>query len=278
LHQRDFFLEKVMLDLNEFERPFRQMVPVWKGRFVLCKKKYRVRAEDGWHLVEVKGNEAKAIEPYYGQETIKSLAGFSFNQQFIPASLDVFRRKFGMMQSLAHLRFCCPETFAAIRVVEWDGHFYFLEPDYSSFAIYDVKAKFDAEESLEGMKGLTPELRMVYLFHSLQRKQVQEALAAAEAEAEAERIKNSFPMRLKARFDAAGAVMLNYSLNSRHVVVDWEIPGMPHKYNTVLDRDSFMILEAGYCMSGDDRRHNITSLVKTAQDYEERGLTYVTRG
>jgi hypothetical protein len=49
------------------------------------------------------------------------------------------------------------------------------------------------------------------------------------------------------------------------------------KYNSVLDSQTFMVLEAGYCMSNDDKRHNITSMVKTAEEYEQKDLTYITR-
>jgi len=38
-----------------------------------------------------------------------------------------------------------------------------------------------------------------------------------------------------------------------------------------------MVIEAGYCLSGGDKKLNVTSLAKTAEEYEERDVIFITR-
>ena len=85
------------------------------------------------------------------------------------------------------------------------------------------------------------------------------------------------PYKLKRSFELAGAEMLNYSITGKRIIIDWQIKGGGYKYNSVIDIDTFNVIEAGYCMSGDDKKHNITSMIKTAEIYEEDRLTYITR-
>ena len=265
------FLEIEVLNFDLIDKEQKALVPIHNKRFIYSKKRYKVEAEDGWAIVSLKGNKASYIEPYYEQEEILSFPAFVYHEQFVPSSFGVFKSHFGFNKMLGKLNFAPEETFQAIRLVRWeDGRFYYLKPDYASFLCLELKDVFDQEESIESKKCVTPELRTLFLFHSLERNKIKEELARKEEE-------NSLPARLKRRFESSGAVLLNYRISGDHVIVDWEIPGWPHKYNSVLNTD-FTVIEAGYCMSDDDKRHNITSLVKTAEDYEERDLIYVTRG
>jgi hypothetical protein len=115
------------------------------------------------------------------------------------------------------------------------------------------------------------------LFHALERDQLKKVLIEKVAKEEHERRMKDIPYRLNKIFENAGATLLNYSLSNKRIIVDWEIMGQKHRYNSVIDAATFKIIEAGYCMSGDDKRHNVTSLVKTAEEYAERNLTYITR-
>ena len=85
------------------------------------------------------------------------------------------------------------------------------------------------------------------------------------------------PYKLKRSFELAGAEMLNYSITGKRIIIDWQIKGGGYKYNSVIDTDTFKVIEAGYCMSGADKRFNVIGLIKTAEEYEENGLIYITR-
>jgi hypothetical protein len=87
----------------------------------------------------------------------------------------------------------------------------------------------------------------------------------------------TIPGRLKVSFDRGGARLLGYSLSGSRIIVDWCLTDSSYKYNSVIDANTWKIIECGYCMNNDDFRHNITSMVKTAEEYESRRVVHITR-
>lgn len=266
-----------MIDFNSLVKPFRVTVPVLGNQFLFNKKSYRLRCRDGWFEVEISGNRVHPIQQAVPQGKYNFVQGFTHNNQIIFQNFDVAKRKYRLSMR-APLHFNQSQTFEAIRAIVWeDRQVYWVEPDYSSVQVFVTKDIYDREGTLEGEKGVTPELRSLFLFHSLERDQLKALAVEAQQKEDHEKMMNDLPSRLRFTFQRAGAEFLSYSLSGNRIIVDWKVSDSPFKYNSVLDSQTFMVLEAGYCMSGDDRRHNITSMVKTAEDYEQRDLTYITR-
>lgn len=264
-----------MLDLQRFAKPFRVVVPVRDGQFIYHKKGYVIRAENGWALVEIKNSHAKKIED--ASPSCQNIAGYTHHNSILFQNFDVAKKKFRLSMT-APLHFNQSQTFEAIRACVWeDGQVYWCEPNYSDVKIFDLKDLYENEKPITDQKGITPELRTLYIHHAIERDNMRKMLEAAKAAQAREEFMKSVPGRLQLTFKASGAEMTNYSVSGDRIVVDWLIPGTHYKYNSVIDSKTWMILEAGYCMSGDDRRHNITSMVKTAQEYNERRVTNITR-
>jgi len=260
-----------IIDLSEFLKEKKAIVPIHNNSFQFQRKKHNTKSiEDGWYEVVIKSNDHEIIAPNYDFSTLSKVKGYSYNNLFIFNNFDVAKRKWKFNIS-ATLHFNAAPTFSAVEGVVWeDKQLYYTQIDYSNFKIYELKSCFDNDFSLENIKGITPELRHVFLFHAIERENLKKI-------SEEKQLKESIPYRLKRSFELAGAEMLTYSITGRRIIVDWQVKGGGYKYNSIVDLDTFRVIEAGYCMSNDDGRHNITSMIKTAEIYEEDYLVHITR-
>lgn len=272
-----------MFDFEKFAKPFRCVAPVRNGSFIWKKKSYRIKTEDGWFLIEIKNNDCRVVEPALPTDVLyfslkNNIKGYTHHNSIIFQNTDVAKRRFGLGMT-APLHFSQSQTFEAIEAVVWeDKEVYWIGPNYGDTKIFDIKDAYDQERVITDLKGVTPELRMLYIHHAIERESMRKMLEEAKKKEEIESLMASIPGRLQVTFDRAGATMTNYSISGSRIVVDWTIPGSHYQYNSVIDSSTWMIIEAGYCMSGDDRRHNITSMVKTAQLYtEQHGRVNITR-
>lgn len=262
------------INFEVLNQAFNVVVPVFEKAFVYNKKSYQVYCEDGWQWVEISGNKVTPLGPDTPSD-VETVYGYTHNNTLVFQNFDVAKRKWGL-NCLSPLRFNSSPTFESIKAVIWDGCAYWLEPNYKDSQCLEIKDLFDQEKSIEGIKGVTPELRSLFLYHSLERDQIRAMEEVIKQKQAHEELIKSIPGRLKITFERAGARMLNYSLTGNRIVVDWEIPG-GEQYNSVIHSRTWQVIECGFCVSGDDKRHNITSMVVTAQEYEQKNLTYKTR-
>lgn len=269
-----------MIDFNKIVQEREVVVPVYNNSFKYNRKEYKLKCEDGWKRVKIKSNNASLIEDVFIEaETnapLNSIKGYSHNNLIIFFNKDVAYRKFGFNMS-KELRFNNSQSFTAINAVVWeDKEIYFYGPDYNDFKILELKDAYDNEYGIGNLKGLTPEMKNVYLLHNVEREHLRIAQKISEEKAAREEMLKTIPGRLQFHFEGAGAKLLDYSISGKRINVIWELNGT--KFDSILNSGTFMVEEAGYCMTHDDKRHNITSLVKTAEDYDEDGLIYITRG
>jgi len=266
------------LDFSSLAKPYIVTVPIYEKSFLLNKKRYSVDCEDGFWEIQIENNKATAITPSIPKIPKEAIAhGYTYNSDLVFSNFDVAKRKWNFSLT-KEIRFLNTETFTAVKVVVWeDKQLYYLEPWYEDFKTYEVKNSFDSGQDLNLLKGVTPELRTLHLFHSLEREQVQALLKEQTEKEDQERLKQDLGYRLYHTFKLSGAEILNYSKSGNRIIVDWKLIDGGYKYNSVLDAETFRCLQAGYCMSGDDERHSATSMIQLASDYEDRDLTYRTR-
>lgn len=273
-----------MIDFAKFTKPFKTIVPVKSKKFQYLDKSYEVQEScfDSWYQVEIAGNKVSLLDQY-PEIPYKTYKGYTYNNKFIFKNFNVALRNWGFKNILFDLHFNNVVTFSAVKVVVWESKDIFLvETDYSDVEIELLLEAFDERKSTSSLKGITPELSTLFLFHEVQRQQQEALLAKIEEEKKLEELNKledlSDPKeRLIKTFLKAGAVIENFTTKGNHFVVDWHIPEQSYKYNSVIDQNTWMVIEAGICVSDDDDRLNITSLVKTADQYAKEGLTYITR-
>jgi hypothetical protein len=263
------------IDFNNLAKPYKTIVPIVNNKFQYHKKKYSFVAEDGWYEVTIQGN--KVLEASRDcQVTTNLFYGYTYNNLLVFQNFDVAKRKWNFEVS-GNLLFNTSDTFSSVVVSVWeDKNIFYVAPNYADYKIFDVKDCYDNDKNLSEIKGITPELRTVFLFHEIERSALRELLAKQEAEERHKELMETLAYRLKYSYERAGAVLLNYSLSGHKIITNWTYENSEYEYITEIDRRTMMVLNAGYCMNHDDRRHNITSLVLTAKDYENRNKIHIT--
>lgn len=276
------------INLSKFSQEIEAVVPILQGKFIYRRKMYDTLDSDldGWYKVKIKNNSATPLEESYflDSSNLSTIKGYTCNNVIVFQNFDVAKRKYNLQVS-STLNLNKADSFSSINAVVWeDGKVYYDSLNYSDNYIYDIKSCFDSDQDIRNLKGVTPELKTLFLLHSIEREQLRELekirledLAKEEREAREKELMSTLQGRLKVTFSRAGATLLNYSLSNNRVIVDWVLDSSGQEFNSVLDSRTLAVIEAGYCMSNEDNKHNATSMVKLAEDYEERDLIYITR-
>lgn len=275
-----------MIDFSKLIQEKTVTVPITANSFQYNRKVYQVPyTENGWYTVAIKSNIAVVLEAYFGDFSFLDrklmLSGYTIDQELLFSNFDVGRRKTGH-EAKVPLRFATGDTFSSVKAVYWeDKNVYYLEPNYTDFLIHEIKSAYDEEKSLAEIKGVTPELRTLYILHDMKRQQVRAIEEAAKKKQAYEELLKSLIGRLTVSINNAGGQLIDYQQMKYRgqdaVVINWKLRDSGTRFNSVLEANTLRVIEAGYCMSGDDRRHNLTSLVLTAKEYEDDDLIYITR-
>jgi hypothetical protein len=264
----------VIVDFEKFNKPIKTIVPILNGKFKYNGKRYNCNNNNsGWFYVELQGNECIDKSPVFMMDKLdfNFIKGYVFNEQFIFQSFEVGKRKTGK-EVVTDIYLNTSPSFSSIIAVIWeDSKLYYFAPNYKDSFIYTVKNTVESNGDVKTLKGLTPELRTLCLFCELEKQRLEEL----KAEQEAEKLKKTLHGRLILAFRRTGAELLKYSTSGNRIIVDWKIG--EQGFNSVINKDDFKVLECGYCCSGDDKRHNIHSMVNLAKDYDEQNLIYKTR-
>lgn len=272
-----------MLNLKEFTAQKTFIAPIKDNRFMYNRKKYFIQSDDGWYTITVSGNSVIGVSPYMPEPCMfkNKIYGYSYNNLMVFNNFDVAKRKYGFEVS-KDMNFNNAPTLSSVWSVVWeDNNIYYCGINYSDMLIYDIKSALDSNSTLDSIKCITPEHKTVFLFHLIERENIRKLIELKNKEEseknKREEFKRSTPGRMQDILSSVGASLLNYSVSGKRITIDWELNSTGRKYNTVVNSDDFRVIEAGYCLSGDDKNHSLRSVVILADDYEKRGATYITR-
>lgn len=281
-----------MIDLKKFAKEEVAVVPIVRGWGMFNSRKvYLPNKEDGWYLVSL-GDKAEAKRKATPLEVEKTLAPLSKLQVFVigaegvPINFDNFFKK-GWGETKG-IHFVNLPIFSVANVVEWeDGRVYFynqIMPKKHS-VIKEVAEAFKIGETIRNISGVTPELRYYFLLANLQQQSYEavkafedfsenSALSQEEKEKRIKDFQNSFNVRLEQTIDLAGGTLRRFSKKGNNYLVEWTVGDQTIK-STI--KDNLQIINAGFCLSGEDKKHTLASLINLAQVFQEDYPLYITR-
>lgn len=273
-----------MLDLTKIASIQEVTVPIISNSFQYNRKKYNtiVPYIDGWYRVKISGNTVQVVDSVFIEiDPIKAptIKGYTYGAQIIFQNFDVAKRKLNK-EIMAPLLLNSVESFAAVEAYIWeDGNLFYKSHNIADIQLIDIKMMFDENKSIKDTKGLTPELKTVYLFHEIQRQKYIKEMEALKKENDRLDYLRSFPGKLENLFKNVGATLVRFTKQAKdRIEVIWKIDSYPEEFNSIIDATSLRVLEAGYCMSGDDKRHSVSSMILTADDYAKRNKIHRIRG
>lgn len=277
-----------MINLDRFTVTEEAIVPIVDGWGQYQQRRILQNVEDGWYTVKLGnsievGCKATPLEIDMTLRKHKFLRVYALGTEGIPTNFNNFARK-GYGQAVK-VNFLNLPLFEVAKVVIWeDKRIYFYESDvrYERNLLQLLKMAFGEGRGSPTIKGTTPEIYYYNLLINLQSQSFKEVerlqqlvLTPEEMEKRIKQFGNSFEERLRTTIERAGGVLSGFSrANADTFMVEWKIGGQTVK-STI--HDDLRILSAGYCLSGDDRKHTMASIVQLAKLFQTEADLYITR-
>lgn len=276
------------IELERFTNKKEVVAPIYRRQGEYERRKFTLNKDNGWYRISL-GNEVKALRQATPLEIRKAvedkeiIRGYSYGRELIPLNFETGRFKYGYAQSIP-VRFMQAQPWTISKAVMWEGNPYYLEMDRSAdySVLRKVREKFESDSNILELKGVTPELRYLFILYSLQKDNLSlreelERLEISEEEKEKrlEEFELNFGQRIEQVVENAGGRFKRYYESGNNLIVIWKVGSQTVK--TLIDK-RFKVMDLGYCASGEDRRHSLSSAIAQAQLYQENsGSVYITR-
>lgn len=278
------------IDLARFSKLIDVITPIVNKKGVYKGRHLKVNLTDGWYKIRL-GDKIKVLEKADEIEVddmlnqLPSVRGYTLGASIIPLNFDSIKFKYGYTETIP-VQFIRSELWDVVVTRRHeDSCLYYQDLDYAfdNSVVLQVKERFETEKSLEGIKGLNPELRYLYLILCLQRDNYRalielEKLKISEAEKKKrlEEFNQTLAGRLlKAITDADCKLIRFHRQGNDKLVVIWSSGGQ--RINSLIDLN-LRVIEGGFCLSGQDKFHSIQSLALLSKMFEkEEGSLYLTR-
>ena len=213
-------------------------------------------ADDFWTTLQP-ANIPDAVAFFRRASKVQVLRGISFNKGIIPDNPIAFPN---LPLTVTDGVF---EDFEQIEVAILQNKVcYFLQTinTAEAYTLADVKDRLEKNEKITDLKGITPPMRLVYVFHLLEKQRIVE---------EKKRKEEQEPLNVITRSLAeAGGIVHKITSCSQGYEVVWESEG--HTIRTLLGK-RLEVKEAGFCVSGYDREHTVKSVGQILKTYVEEG-------
>lgn len=275
-----------MIDLSRFAKPTEAVAPIIDGTGRIHTRKIKTNVPDGWYLLSL-GDKigviraATTLEIDQAMRPYKPFRVYALGPEGVPLNFDQFFRK-GLGETV-RVHFLDLQPFELAYVVQWeDGRVYFKESSarFDRAMVTKAKEAFEKDEHMP-TSGITPELRYYWVILSLQRQSFREAeelerlkLSEAERQKRIAEFQSTIAGRIQSTVEMAGGEMVSFVRQGNNYLVHWKTGNQIVK-STI--RDDLRIMDAGFCLSGDDRRHTLASIVQLAKLFQNRAPLYITR-
>lgn len=278
----------MVIDLARFSIDTFVTIPIVKGLGKYKNRKIVAQVPDGWYHTKIGNNvavqrRATLLEVEETVARLPTFRGYPIGEEVVPLSFqNLFSLGYG---ETAHVHFQETEPWTICRFVRAsDHHFYAAGDDLgrNRHALQAVQTAFEKGQPLTGIKGVTPELTYYFFILSLQRNNYEYMeeleklpLTTAEREKRLKEFQKSIDFRLKHFVEDSGGKLLSFQKYGKNkYTIEWEIGGQTIR--SVIT-DNLSVWDAGYCLSGDDRRHSLGSLISLAKTFQQVAPLHLTR-
>ena len=262
---------------------------VINGQFFSNRMEFRTRMPNGIYALDMECDDFKnsmepadidsAIRFFRKKSKVKVFRGISFHDGIIPENPVAFPT---IPVRVLDASF---DAFEEVEVATpLNGTCYFLRivSTDKAFALMDLRDAFENQTGIDQITGLTPEMRIVFTFHVLERQREEEERRREElrlmklAESERRKAELLIPSNaIKAALESSGATVISIKPVKRGFETVWESHG--HTINSLLDRN-YRVIEAGFCVSGWDKTQSVGSVARVLDRYVDDGdYIYKTR-
>ena len=278
-----------MIQLDRFNQEKIAIVPIVHGWGQTSQRKiYLPKTEDGWYYIRLSAQpelirRATQLEIWKTLKDKKFLMGYVLGNEIVPINFTNLTQK-GLEETIS-VQFINLPLYEIAKVVQWeDERWYYVEPEirFQRELLNKIKGAFEKEQEIGIIRGTTPELRYYFFLTSLQRASFREVdrlnlfrLSEAEREKRLKEFQSTLAGRLATTINQAGGALIKFIKSNRDTyMVHWKVKGTDQIVKSTI-RDNMQILNLGFCASGKDRDHVLSSAVQLAKMYGEE--IYITR-
>lgn len=251
-------------------------------------RKISLNVPDGWYSTKLGTSviyvkPASELEIKLALDKCPVLRFYPIGNEGVPLNFESLKRR-GMGETVEIL-FLNTSPWDIIQAGLWeDNHYYFIGFDYGADreVLNQVKTKFETKQIFNDIKGITPELRYYTILLSLQKQTLETLetlerlnLSSAERTKRLKEFQSTFQGRLrKVVADAGGELVNFYKRGAGRYLIVWKSGRQTIK--TIIN-DKFRIYDAGYCLSGEDKKHSMSSIIALAKTFQRQAPLYLTR-
>ncbi len=282
------------IDLEKFTEEKDIIIPIVNNVGKFQSRKFTFpNIKDGWYNVRAGSNyevkdEATPLQIEKIFEELKRYVGYPIGTDAVPINFDNFFRK-GEGETVKIL-FLNESPWEIVSFIEWgDGNYYSAGVNIGAdrSVINEIKGAFEKELPINEVKGATPELKYYFLLHNLHRDTLRTVeaierlkLKEQERKKRIDEFKQTFPGRLENTIKNAGGKLVRFYKRGNGYTVVWKVAGQ--KITSRIKND-YGIIDLGFCASGEDKKHSLSSAIQLAKLYYKEGSLgegglYITRG
>lgn len=281
-----------MISLERFSTIQDVLVPFYQGKAVFKGRRLSHGKITGWYRVTL-GNTIEKIQKATPIDVVgnyrKNIQGYVYEgDTVIPTNFNQAWQH-GLPESFTMIGNTMPAWNIATGTIAEDGNVYAIyQGEPKLHRMKDMQRLMRLEqavtlgEGIDVIKEITPEMRYLYLLQSLKRdsyiaQQILNDQVLSEGE-KALRIKEfsgNIEDKLRYLVTQAGGKFIQFHRkpNNRYTV-EYEI-GQETIKTTV--NDKLQVMHLGFCASGEDTRHSLSSAVNLAKMYDDDKLIYITQ-
>jgi len=280
------------IDLEKFNQEVEEIVPIVNGWGRINSRRLDLRLEDGWYKLSL-GNSVRVIKKASPLEVNRALKDkkklmvYSLGDEGVPINFVNFKEH-GFSESM-HINFMFAQPFDVSEVVLWEDerfYFYGINQKYERELIKGVKEAFRQNIILPDLRGVTPEIRYAFMLGHLQRESYSKVtqilgggklggLSGDNRRRIQQELKKDLGNVIRDSISKAGGTFVRLlKLSKDKYDVEWKVGGQTIK--SIIKTD-MRIVDAGFCLSGDDKKHSLNSIVNLAKDFQKDRPLYIER-